>query len=128
VKRLRQSLFNATRHSSGGVRLLVVAAILGGAFLLVRPSLPTALRVSYRLPAGVRSLEVDYVQGGNVVRSARFTWAPEASPEVFRHEPELAAGRTRLVVTWADPAGVRRTVRRTVELAEERVTHVDLRP
>jgi len=31
--------------------------------------------------AGVRSLEVDYVQGGSVVRSARFSWAPEASPE-----------------------------------------------
>ncbi len=108
--------------------MLVVAAILGGAFLLIRPSLPTAQRVSYRLPAGVRSLEVDYVQGGSVVRSARFSWAPEASPEVFRHEPELAGGATRLVVRWADPAGVLQTVRRTVELVEDRVTHVDLRP
>jgi hypothetical protein len=128
VKRLRQSLFNATRHTSGRTRLLVVAAILGAVFVLIRPDLPAAVRVSYRLAPGIRSLAVDYEQGGAVVRAARFAWEVDASPTTLRHEPELAAGPTRIVMTWHDHEGVRRTSRRTVQVAADRVVHVDLRP
>lgn len=106
--------------------MLVVAAILGAVFLLIRPGLPTAVRVSYRLPDGIRTLSVDYEQGGTVVRAARFAWQDGASPTVLRHEPELTTGETRIVTTWSDRQGVRRTSRRTVEVARDRVTRVTI--
>ena len=127
MKRLRQSLFNAARHDGRGARALVVAAVLGGAFLLVRPSLPTAMRITFQLPEGVRSLEVEYRQGGGaVVRSARFTW-PDDSPSLVRHEPELTAGPYRIVATTRDRGGRATVVRRQVALDADRLVRVDLR-
>lgn len=106
--------------------MLVVAAVLGGAFLLVRPAVPTAMRVSFVLPEGVRSLEVEYAQGGAVLRSARFAW-PDDGPSLVRHEPELTAGRYRIVATTRDRDGRVTVVRRQVALDADRLARVDLR-
>lgn len=138
MKRLRQSLFNAARQSLRGgqgpgaglgmrTRLLIIAAILGGAFLLIRPSLPTAVGVSYRLPQDVRALEVEYTQDGEVVRGARFHWAEGESPEVVRHEPELTPGPAHVSATWTGVDGRRRKLERDVDLDGHRVARVDLR-
>ena len=126
VRRLRQSLSNAARHAPLSSRLLVIGAILVLVFLAVRPGLPTTVRVSFRLPRDVRALSVDYEQGGELVRTARFGWSGP-SPEVLRHEPELAPGSTTISVTLRDVRGQTRSVRRRIEVGADRLARVDLR-
>lgn len=126
MKRLRQSLFNATRHASRSTRFLVIAGILGGAFLLLRPALPEAMRVSFQLPEALRALDLEYEQDGAVVRTARFSWSDE-SPTVLRHDPELLAGATRVTATLHDVEGRAWSVERTVHVKTDRVNRVDLR-
>ena len=121
-----QSLFNALRQSRRGTRMAVVAGILAVVVALVVPGLPRTVRVSFRLPEGVRSLDVDYEAHGELVRSARFSWSGD-SPEVVRHEPDLSPGRYVIVATVAAQDARIRHLRRSVQVDPGRVAHVDLR-
>ena len=126
MSRVGQRGFNALRQSSRGVRLAAVAAILGVVIAIVAPGVPRTVRVSYRLPTGVRALSVDYEKGGELVRSASFRWSGD-SPEVVRHEPELTPGEYVIDITIeADPGGTRH-LRESVQVDPARVAHVDLR-
>lgn len=103
-----------------------IAAMLAVFVALVVPQVPRTMRVSYRLPAGVRSLAVDYESDGELARSARFRWSGD-SPEVVRHEPELADGWYVIVATIdAERTGLRQ-IRRSTKIEHDRVTRVDLR-
>jgi hypothetical protein len=126
VKRLRQSLFNATRHTGRGARFLVLGVILGGAFLLVKPSLPAAARVSFALPPALRALDLEYEQGGAVVRAVHFGWA-DGGPELLRHEPELTPGPCRITATLRDGEGRTWKVRRAVAVEGDALHRIDLR-
>lgn len=106
--------------------MAVVAAILAVVIALIVPGLPRSVRVSYRLPPAVRSLQVEYETEGELVRSARFSWTGE-SPGVLRHEPDLSPGRYGVAVTILVEGTGPRHLRRSVEVDPGRVAHVDLR-
>jgi hypothetical protein len=127
VTSLRQSLFNAPRHRGKLAHALILAGIIGAALLFARVGMPRQVGISYRLPPSVRSLEIEYEQDGEIVRTAQFGWDEVDSPRVVRHEPELAPGTARVIATVRNHQGVDRTIRRTVEVDPDHVARVDLR-
>lgn len=123
---LRQRLFNAVRHGSRFRLAFIVVGLLAIVLLVVVPAMPRETRVSFRLPEGLRSLQIEYRQSGEPIRSARFNWDGN-SPELLRHTPELAPGPTEVEATLRDRSGNTRNVRRSFDADSDRIARIDLR-
>jgi hypothetical protein len=105
-----------------------VIALIGVAF--VGSSLagvwPRDVEVAYSLDPGVTELDVDYLQEGEVVASARFK-QPDAKTTVVRHTVRLQPGeyQARITVYGHDGPGVEHA--KVLVVPAEGLTRFDLK-
>ena len=96
-------------------RIATVIAVVGMLFVGSRLASvwPRETSVAYEVGADVRALDVDYLQDGEAVCSARFG-QPERKTRVFRHTARLQPGRYQVAITLrgdhAEPVQVERTL------------------
>jgi hypothetical protein len=116
------------RPSSTKRRIASAVAVLGA--ILVASQLagiwPREVEVEYLLDGQIRAVEVDYVQAGETVSSARFSRAALGGSDV-RHRVRLQPGEYQALITVyrADGTGVEQS--RTLIVPIEGLTRFDLR-
>jgi hypothetical protein len=92
--------------SSTKRRIATLIALVGVIFVgsLLARVWPRDLQVAYSLDPGVTELQVDYLQEGQAVASARFK-QPDAKTTVARHTVRLQPGKYEVRITVYGPDG-----------------------
>ncbi len=106
----------------------MVVALVGVAFVgsLLAGVWPRDVEVTYSLDLGVTELDVDYLQEGEAVASARFK-QPDAKTTVVRHTVRLQPGEydVRIMTYGPDGRGVEHT--KVLVVPAEGLTRFDLK-
>lgn len=109
-------------------RIATVVAVVGVAIVANRlaTAWPRNVDVAYELGPGVVELDVDYLQDGVAVSSARFD-QPDGKAERFRHSLRLQPGEYETRITLYASEGPAREVARTLSVPAEGLVRIDLR-
>ncbi len=110
-------------------RIATVIAVVGVFFIGSRLASvwPRDVDVSYEVDSGVDELDVDYLQGGEAVSSARFRSAGGAEAGVFRHTVRLQPGEYQVHITLYGHQGDAEELRRSLAAPASDGVRFDLR-
>ena len=110
-------------------RIATVIAVIGVFFVGSRLASvwPRAVDVSYEVDSSVSELDVDYLQEGEAVSSARFRSAGGAEPRFFRHTVRLRPGEYQLHITLYGHQGDAEELRRSLTAPASHGVRFDLR-
>lgn len=109
-------------------RIATVVAVVGVAIVANRLATvwPRNVDVAYEVGPGVVELDVDYLQDGVAVSSARFDQT-DGKAERFRHSLRLQPGEYEIRMTLYASEGPAREVARTLSVPAEGLIRIDLR-
>ncbi len=102
---------------------VVGAIVVGGQLASVWPR---QVEVAYMVDPGVTGIDIDYLQEGDVVASARFK-QPDPTSTVIRHDVRLQPGeyQVRIVLHAADGRGIEEL--RLLQVPVDGLTRFDLK-
>ena len=108
-------------------RIAAVVAIVGVAVVANRLATvwPRNVDVAYEVGPGVVELDVDYIQDGEAVSSARFD-QPDGKAKRFRHSLRLQPGQYEARITLYASEGPAREVARTLSVPAKGLIRIDL--
>lgn len=117
------------RPSSTRRRLAALIAVVGIVVVAQRlvAHWPRGVEVAYQVEPDVTELDVDYLDDGDAVASARFT-NPGSKTTVFHHSVKLAPGEYRVLITLYRGQSLASEDSRTLRVPAEGQTRFDLRP
>jgi hypothetical protein len=121
---LRSNIGPSSTRRRVATAIAVIGVILVGSQLA--RAWPRDVQISYTVDPTVTAVDVDYLQEGEAVASARFR-PPTTGPMAVQHTVRLRPGeyRARITVYGSDNGGVEHT--RLLVVPTQGITHFDLK-